>query len=110
MAYQCNKTIVVFHNAGPRLVDGFVDQSNVTAIIFAHLPGKESGPVLASLLYGDINPSGKLPYTIAKNESDYCSVLDPAQPEGEFANFPQADFNEGVYLDYRYFDKQGIKP
>ncbi|KAL7938922.1 glycoside hydrolase family 3 protein [Trichoderma chlorosporum] len=110
VADQCNKTIVVFHNAGPRLVDGFVDHPNVTAIIFAHLPGQESGPALVSLLFGDTSPSGKLPYTVAKNESDYGDVLDPVQPTGEYVNFPQADFTEGVYLDYRYFDKKGIEP
>ncbi|KAH6610843.1 glycoside hydrolase family 3 protein [Trichoderma cornu-damae] len=110
VADQCGKTIVVFHNAGPRLVDGFADHPNVTAIVFAHLPGQESGPALVSLLYGDASPSGKLPYTVAKNESDYGKLLDPAQPEGEFVNFPQADFDEGVYLDYRYFDEKGIEP
>lgn len=110
VADQCNKTVVIFHNAGPRLVDGFIDHPNITAVIFAHLPGQESGPALVSLLYGDTSPSGKLPYTVAKNESDYGDVLDPAQPKGEFANFPQADFNEGIYLDYRYFDKKGIEP
>ncbi|KAK1250538.1 hypothetical protein MKX08_010541 [Trichoderma sp. CBMAI-0020] len=110
VADQCNKTVVIFHNAGPRLVDGFIDHPNVTAVIFAHLPGQESGPALVSLLYGDTSPSGKLPYTLAKNESDYGDVLDPAQPKGEFANFPQADFNEGIYLDYRYFDKKGVEP
>jgi beta-glucosidase len=110
VADQCNKTVVIFHNAGPRLVDGFIDHPNVTAVIFAHLPGQESGPALAALLYGDTSPSGKLPYTVAKNESDYGDVLNPAEPKGEFANFPQADFNEGIYLDYRYFDKKGIEP
>ncbi|KAM0520153.1 hypothetical protein ACHAPE_003433 [Trichoderma viride] len=110
VADQCNKTVVIFHNAGPRLVDGFIDHPNVTAVIFAHLPGQESGPALVSLLFGDTSPSGKLPYTVAKNESDYGDVLDPAQPKEEFANFPQADFNEGIYLDYRYFDKKGIEP
>ncbi|EHK40687.1 glycoside hydrolase family 3 protein [Trichoderma atroviride IMI 206040] len=110
VADQCNKTVVIFHNAGPRLVEGFIDHPNVTAVIFAHLPGQESGPALVSLLFGDTSPSGKLPYTVAKNESDYGDVLDPAQPKGEFANFPQADFNEGIYLDYRYFDKKGIEP
>ncbi|KAL7927495.1 glycoside hydrolase family 3 protein [Trichoderma austrokoningii] len=110
VADQCNKTVVVFHNAGPRLVDGFIDHPNITAVIFAHLPGQESGPALVSLLYGDTSPSGKLPYTVAKNESDYGDVLNPVLPKGEFANFPQADFTEGIYHDYRYFDKKGIEP
>lgn len=61
VADQCNKTIVVFHNAGPRVVDGIVNHPNVTAIIIAHLPGQDTGDALVSLLWGDENPSGKLP-------------------------------------------------
>lgn len=110
VADQCSKTIVVFHNAGPRLVDGFVDHPNVSAIIFAHLPGQESGNALVSLLYGESNPSGKLAYTVAKNESDYGKLLDPTLPKGEFELFPQSNFDEGVYLDYRQFDKENITP
>lgn len=110
VADQCNKTIVVFHNAGIRLVDQIIDHPNVSAIIFAHLPGQESGPALVSLLYGDDNFSGKLPYTVAKNESDYGPLLEPDEPENEYVNFPQSDFDEGMYIDYRYFDEEDIEP
>lgn len=110
VADQCNNTIVVIHNAGIRLVDQFVDHANVTALIFGHLPGQDSGHALVSLLYGDANPSGKLPYTVAKNESDYGNVSGPDLPEGEFEYFPQSDFTEGVYLDYRRFDAMDIEP
>lgn len=110
VADQCNNTIVVFHNAGPRLVDQFVDHANVTALIFAHLPGQSSGVALVSLLWGKANPSGKLPYTVARNESDYAGVQDPALARGRFANFPQADFGEGVFVDYRHFDAAGLSP
>ncbi|KEY66084.1 hypothetical protein S7711_09204 [Stachybotrys chartarum IBT 7711] len=110
VADQCNKTIVVLHNAGARLVDQFVDHPNVTAIIFAHLPGQDSGSALVSLLYGESNFSGKLPYTVARNESDYGNMLGPDRAEGEFVNFPQSDFTEGVYVDYRRFDQQDITP
>lgn len=95
VAGLCNNTIVVFHNAGTRLVDQFVDHENVTAIIFAHLPGQESGRALVSLLYGESNAWGKLPYTVARNESDYGEVLNPSLGSGEFATFPQANFTEG---------------
>ncbi|KAL8410092.1 hypothetical protein RB594_008253 [Gaeumannomyces avenae] len=110
VADQCNNTIVVFHNAGPRLVDQFVDHDNVTALIFAHLPGQSSGVALASILWGRANPSGRLPYTVARNESDYAGVQDPALARGRFANFPQADFNEGLFVDYRHFDAAGVAP
>lgn len=110
VADKCNNTIVVFHNAGVRLVDGFVDHPNVTAIIFGHLPGQDSGKALVSLLYGESNPSGKLPYTVAKNESDYGAVVTHSLPEGEYALFPQSDFDEGVFVDYRHFDANNITP
>ncbi|KAI9172450.1 putative beta-glucosidase M [Paramyrothecium foliicola] len=110
VADQCNKTIVILHNAGARLVDQFVEHPNVTAVIFAHLPGQDSGNALVSLLYGDSNFSGKLPYTLAKNESDYGHMLGPDTANGRFENFPQSNFTEGIYVDYRHFDREDIEP
>lgn len=109
VAKTCSNTIVVIHNAGTRLVDQFAENPNVTAIVFAHLPGQDSGRALVSLLYGDENFSGKLPYTVAKNESDYYSFFH-AEAVTPYGLFPQDDFSEGVYTDYRYFDKHGITP
>ncbi|KAK8029568.1 family 3 glycoside hydrolase [Apiospora rasikravindrae] len=110
IASKCANTIVVFQNAGVRLVDGFVDHPNVTALIFAHLPGQDSGRALASILYGDANPSGKLPYSVPHTESDWGPIANETRPEGIYQNFPQSDFDEGVFIDYRAFDKQGIEP
>ncbi len=110
VANKCNNTIVIVHNAGARVVDPWIDHPNVTALIFAHLPGQYSGRALVSLLYGKSNPSGKLPYTVAKSASDYGGAADPAQPAGKYANFPQANFSEGVFIDYRHFDANNITP
>ncbi|KAI1284188.1 beta-glucosidase M [Xylaria sp. FL0933] len=111
VADRCNNTIVIFHNAGIRLVDQWIDHPNVTALMFAHLPGEASGAALVSLLYGESNPSGKLPYTVARNESDYERLLSPDFPEGDFEKFPQSNFStEGVYVDYRHFDAKNITP
>ncbi|KAI1338866.1 glycoside hydrolase family 3 protein [Xylariaceae sp. FL0016] len=110
VAAQCNNTIVVFHNAGVRLVDQFIDNPNVTALIFAHTPGQDSGRALISILYGDVNPSGKLPYSVPKNESDYGALQNATQPDGIYALFPQSNFDEGVYIDYRAFDAKNITP
>jgi beta-glucosidase len=79
-------------------------------LIFAHLPGQDAGRALVSLLYGDTSPSGKLPYSVPHNESDYGALRNESLPEGIYANFPQSDFSEGVYIDYRAFDQQGITP
>ncbi|KAH6646223.1 glycoside hydrolase superfamily [Truncatella angustata] len=111
VADQCANTIVVFHNAGTRLVDVFVDHPNVTAIIFAHLPGQDSGRALVSLLYGQTNPSGRLPYTVARNETDYGDLQKPHLTlNGTYQVYPQSNFSEGVLVDYRHFDAYNITP
>ncbi|KAJ5933611.1 Glycoside hydrolase superfamily [Penicillium verhagenii] len=110
VADNCANTVVVIHNAGIRTIEAWVDHANVTGIIYAHLPGQDTGRALVEVLYGDSNPSGKLPYTVAKTQSDYGSLLEPSEPEGIYEYFPQSDFSEGVYIDYRAFDKSGIEP
>jgi beta-glucosidase len=49
----------------------WVDHPNIKAIVWPGLPGQESGNSLADILFGDVNPSGRLPYTIAKKAQDY---------------------------------------
>ena len=71
MASNCSNTIVVVHSVGAVLMESWINHKNVTAVIMAHLPGQESGNALVDVLFGDVNPSGKLPYTIAKSEADY---------------------------------------
>ncbi|KAM0333268.1 hypothetical protein ACHAQA_001929 [Verticillium albo-atrum] len=110
VAARCSNTVVILHNAGPRLVDQWIDHPNVTAVLFAHLPGQASGTALAALLYGRANPSGKLPYTVARNESDYGPAANPDLPDDRHKLFPQSDFDEGVYIDYRRFDREAIRP
>lgn len=110
IADKCANTIVVIHNAGIRLVDQWIDHPNVTAVLLGHVPGQDSGRAIVKLLFGFESPSGKLPYTLAKNESDYGAVLKPSLPKGKYVNFPQSDFTEGVFIDYRAFDKSDIEP
>ena len=110
MASKCNNTIVTIHNAGIRLVDQWIEHPNITAVVFAHLPGQDSGRALVQLLYGQQSFSGKLPYTVAKNESAYTNGGEPSLPEGEYTLFPQSNFTEGVYIDYKYFDQKNITP
>lgn len=92
---------------GIRVVDEWVDHPNVTAIIYAGLPGQETGRSIVSVLYGDINPSGRMPFTVAKNESDYGTLLNSTI---SFDYFPNDNFTEGLYIDYRAFDLKGIEP
>lgn len=110
VATKCANTIVVIHNAGIRVVDNWIENANITAVIFAHLPGQDTGRSLVELLYGRTNPSGRLPYTVAKSPSDYGSILQPSQPTGQYSLFPQSDFTEGQFIDYRAFDAKKIAP
>lgn len=110
VANKCANTIVVIHNAGIRLVDRFIDHENVTAVIYAHLPGQASGDALLEVLYGRQSPSGRLPYTVAKIESDYGSLLKPTLPDNQNPQYSQSDFEEGVFIDYRRFIQEGITP
>lgn len=103
VAENCNNTVVVVNTVGPRLVDAWIEHENITAVVYGGLLGQESGNAIADVLYGDVNPSGKLTYSIAKNESDYangiCTTTDY-----------ECDFTEGVYVDYRWFDAKNITP
>ncbi|KAI9374618.1 putative beta-glucosidase D [Aspergillus egyptiacus] len=101
VADNCNNTVVVINTVGPRLVDRWIEHENVTALLYGSLLGQESGHSIVDLLYGDVNPSGRLIYTIARNESDY---------NVELCYTAQCDFTEGIYIDYRHFDAQNLTP
>ncbi|KAF2455695.1 glycosyl hydrolase family 3 N terminal domain-containing protein [Lineolata rhizophorae] len=107
VASMCHNTIVIVHSAGIRTVDAWIEHPNVTAVIFGLLPGQESGDSLADVLYGDVSPSGRLPFTVARAESDYGHLLNSTI---SYAAFPQDNFTEGLYIDYRHFDKYDIAP
>ncbi len=105
---SCNNTIVVIHSVGPVLVNSFHDNENVTAILWAGLPGQESGNAIVDILYGKENPGGKLPFTFGSAASEYGPDLIYTPPNGHLS--PQDNFDEGVFIDYRAFDKKNITP
>jgi beta-glucosidase len=77
---------------------------NVKALIWAFFPGQEGTQAIDEVLTGTVNPSGKLPFTIAKKWEEYPS----------FGNFPgvngEVDYNEGLLVGYRYFDTKNVEP
>jgi beta-glucosidase len=115
VAKDCGKgkgdVVVVVHTVGPVILEEFIDIPNVKAVLIANLPGQESGNAIVDVLFGDVNPSGRLPYTIAKKEEDFgpgSKVKYLPSPSDGLA--PQQNFSEGLYIDYRHFDKQDITP
>jgi len=107
VAAVCKNTIVVVHSVGPVHMP-WTTNPNITAIVYAGAPGEQTGPGLVDVLFGAVNPSGRLPFSIADDESSYNTVIvtDPGFPVG----FPVIDYTETLFLDYRYMDMHGITP
>ena len=101
VATTCNNTIVVINTVGPRLLDAWIEHENVTAVVYGGMLGEQSGNAIADVLYGDVNPSGKLTYTIPKLSTDYPAEFNVCEDA-------ECDYSEGVYVDYRYFDAKNI--
>lgn len=105
-----NKTVVITHSAGANTMP-WASNPNVVAILAAHYPGEESGNSIVDVLYGDVNPSGRLPYTIAHNQSDYgISILNLTGSLAQDSDAWQLNFTEGQFIDYRHFDAKNITP
>jgi beta-glucosidase len=90
-------TIVVFNAGDPITMAKWVD--GVPAIVDMWYGGQEGGHGIADVLFGDVNPSGKLPFSFLKEWKD-----SPA-----YGHYPgvdlRVDYAEGIYVGYRYFDK-----
>ncbi|XDG09934.1 hypothetical protein ABKA04_009549 [Annulohypoxylon sp. FPYF3050] len=104
----CPNTVVVIHGPGVVLMP-WADNENVTAILMAHYPGEQTGNSLVDVLWGAVEPSGRLPYTVPKNFSDYGPDI-VESPESDAADGWQSNFEEGQLIDYRHFDASGIEP
>ncbi|KAI8459186.1 beta glucosidase precursor [Phakopsora pachyrhizi] len=105
-ADSCRNVVVVIHTVGAVEMESWIGHENIKAVLLAGLPGQESGNSEVDILWGRVNPSGRLPYTIAKDRSDYGAKLlynssDPV---------PQITYSEKLEIDYRYFDSNSIEP
>lgn len=106
MAAESNNTIVVVHSVGPVILEDYANNPNVTAILWAGVPGQESGNAIADVLYGKANPGGKLPFTIGAARADYgTDVLYTPNHD-----VPQINYAEGAFIDYRAFDRYNVTP
>lgn len=99
-------TIVVLHTVGAVIVEEHKNNPNVTAILWAGLPGQESGNAIADVLYGRVNPQAKTVFTWGKSREDYGVDVMYKNTEDP----PQIDFTEGNFIDYRHFDAARIEP
>src|SRR4051812_18814267 len=101
-------TVVVLDTGGPMLMPWIGD---VKSVLQAWFPGQEDGNAIAALLFGDVNPSGKLPQTFPKAEADLPVKTEEQYPGvNDDKGVPHAKYTEGLQVGYRWFDSQGIEP
>jgi beta-glucosidase len=96
-------TIVVLHTSNPVAMPWL---DHVAAVIEAWYPGEEAGDSLAEVLFGDVDPSGRLPMTFPRNMHQ--------GPATNFLEYPgdffTVNFDEGVLVGYRWYDAKHQKP
>jgi beta-glucosidase len=97
------RTVVVLHTSNPVAMPWL---SKVAAVIEAFYPGQEAGSSIAGILFGDVNPSGKLAMTFPANESQ--------GPGAFFLDYPgdgmTVNYSEGVLVGYRFYDAEKQEP
>ncbi|KAG1742563.1 glycoside hydrolase family 3 protein [Suillus lakei] len=107
VAARNNNTIVVVNSVGPLIIEPWIEHPNITAVVWAGIQGQETGNAIADVLYGAYNPSGRLPYTIAKDLADYPAQLVTNDSRSKIVTI---DYTEGLFIDYRHFDQADITP
>ena len=99
---KANKNTIVVVNAGSPVTMRWIGR--VPAVLDMWYGGQEGGHAIADVLFGDVNPSGKLPVTFPKEWKD-----SPA-----FRYYPgeklHVKYGEGIYVGYRYFDTKNVEP
>lgn len=108
---EVNKNIVVVNISGNAIAMPWV--KDVSAIVQAWFLGSEAGNSIAAVLMGDVNPSGKLPFTFPASLEDVG-----AHKLGEYPGVMRTDgsniwdvkYNEGIFVGYRWADKEKTTP
>lgn len=113
---KVNKNLIVVNISGNTIAMPWIN--NVPAILQGWYLGSEAGNALAAILVGDVNPSGKLPMTFGAKLTDYSphtlgeypgnkDQLAKSKSESDTIDLK---YNEGIFVGYRWFDKEKIKP
>ncbi len=96
-------TVVVLETAGPVLTPW---RERVKAVLEAWYPGQEAGSAIARVLFGDVDPGGRLPATFPRRPEDVPTA-------GDFDQYPglvEVQHKEGVFVGYRHYDQRQIEP
>lgn len=98
---EVNEHTIVAVNAGAPVAMPWSDM--VDAILLTYYPGQEGGHALADILFGDINPSGKLTVSYPKRLEDNPAYL-------HYPGWKDVHYGEGLFVGYRYYDSKDVVP
>ncbi len=99
-------TIVVMENGGPKVLPWL---GSVGAVLEAWYPGQSGGPAIARLLFGDVNPSGKLPMTFPASVNDLPRPIIATPPDNTTPFL--VDYTiDGFNIGYKWYDSKGLTP
>lgn len=101
------KKLILVLNCGSIIDLSILDETRIDAVLFYGQGGMEGGNALADLLTGAATPCGKLTDTWAMKYEDYPSADTFSYLNGNLEN---EEYSEGIYVGYRWFDKNGIIP
>ena len=113
LPYAQDKVIGALAGANPNLAVVIVSGNavampwigRVPAVLEAWFSGSEAGNALADVVFGAVNPSGKLPFTFPVRLED-----NSAHALGEYPGTDKVTYNEGIFVGYRWHDKEQLKP
>ncbi len=102
------RTVVVVIAGSPIGMEEWIEE--VHSVVLPWYPGMEGGRAIANILFGDAEPSGRLPLTFPRRLSD-----SPAHSTGSRRTYPgdeqkQVFYDEGIFVGYRWFDQEKIEP
>jgi beta-glucosidase len=98
------RTVVILHTAGPVLMPWL---DHVPAVLAAWYPGQENGDALADILFGAVNPSGRLPVTFPAADDQHPAAHDPRRYPG-LAGVVR--YEEELQVGYRWWQSTGAVP
>jgi beta-glucosidase len=99
-------TIVVLENGGAQVMPWL---ASVSAVLEAWYPGQRGGDAIANILFGSVNPSGKLPITFPASVNDLPRPVIATAPDGT-TPFPVDYTIDGFNVGYKWYDRKGLTP
>jgi beta-glucosidase len=102
------KTIVVINSGGNIDMHRWLEK--VPVLLHAWYPGQEGGNALAKILFGDVDPSAKLPVTFEANKNDNPAFESYPSDDSSDINAENVHYDEGIFVGYRGYERLGIEP